>query len=74
MSTPHKSTYAVTIRNEKGLLIARDAQGDWRTNGDAASYDAKTHGDFAHYLFHLEEIESSEMQADGTCIAVIREW
>lgn len=74
MSTPHKSTYTVTIRNEKGLLIARDAQGVCRTNGLTADYDAKTHGDFAHYLFHLEEIESSEMQADGTCKAVIREW
>jgi hypothetical protein len=74
MPTQHKKTYTVTISNEKGMLVARDAEGDWRAKGDTANYDAVLHGDFARYMFHLEEIESSEMQANGTCVAVIREW
>ena len=62
--------YAVTIKNENGMYVARDSNGDWRTRGVV---DKERSGkDLATYLFHEIEIAGVKTE-DGLTIATIRE-
>jgi len=62
--------YAVTIKNENGVYVARDSSGDWRARGKV---DKKRTGfDLATYLFHEIEIAGVKTE-DGVTIATIRE-
>lgn len=62
--------YTVTIKNENGMYVARDANGDWRTRGIVDK--ERTGMDLATYLFHEIEIVEAET-LDGVTIATIRE-
>lgn len=67
-------SYTVTIaENREGILVARDADGDWRTKGYVADWKQLAPRLVALHLFHECELGNVERNTDGTITAEIME-
>lgn len=64
-------SYTVLIKEEHGVLVARDEAGDWRTKGEVANWQSMEPREVALQLFHACELGEVSKTENGIVAEII---